>query len=135
VRDRQIVGNFWNGGAFLLPLMIKYLNIVFALSVTIPTASAFECRTEVPSGAAQYWSWRIIDGRKCWYPGRPGMSKANLHWPKAGEPTTGQSRAPEAIAPNGFQNSLPDVAPQPHQSEVSRPNGETTFKERWPSGR
>jgi hypothetical protein len=115
--------------------MIKYLTITFVLSVTIPAASAIECQTEVPSGASEYWSWRIIDGKKCWYPGRPGMSKANLLWPKTGGPTTGQSRTPEAIEQNGFRNSLPDVTPQPPQSEVSRPKGETTFKERWPSGR
>ena len=108
--------------------MIKYLTIGFALSIAIPDASAIECRTEVPSGASEYWSWRIIDNKRCWYPGRPAMSKANLHWPKTGEPTTGQSRTPEAIEPNGFRTL-------PHQSEVSRPNGETTFKERWPSGR
>lgn len=26
------------------------------------------------------WSWREIDGRRCWYPGHRGYSKARLHW-------------------------------------------------------
>jgi hypothetical protein len=39
------------------PLIIKYLTIAFALTVTIPAASAIECRAGVPSGASEYWSW------------------------------------------------------------------------------
>jgi hypothetical protein len=31
-------------------------------------------------GAGGYWTWRLIDGRKCWYEGKPGMSKDNLRW-------------------------------------------------------
>jgi hypothetical protein len=28
----------------------------------------------------RYWSFRIIDGRACWYAGRPGKPKAELRW-------------------------------------------------------
>jgi hypothetical protein len=31
-------------------------------------------------GSGGYWTWRLIDGRKCWYEGKPGMSKDNLRW-------------------------------------------------------
>ena len=36
------------------------------------------CQASPGSGA--YWAWRLIDGRKCWYEGKPGMSKDNLRW-------------------------------------------------------
>jgi hypothetical protein len=44
-------------------------------------AAMVECRSAKPAEAREYWSWRLIDGRQCWYAGRPGRSKATLHWP------------------------------------------------------
>jgi hypothetical protein len=31
-------------------------------------------------GRGGWWAWRQIDGRKCWYEGKVGMSKDNLRW-------------------------------------------------------
>jgi hypothetical protein len=39
-----------------------------------------QCRAAAPSDHG-YWSWRIIDGRKCWYEGKPMLSKSLLEWP------------------------------------------------------
>ena len=36
------------------------------------------CQASRSSGG--YWAWRLIDGRKCWYEGKPGTSKDNLRW-------------------------------------------------------
>jgi hypothetical protein len=66
--------------------MIHYLlGIVLALSSGMTAASALECRAELPPAPKEYWSWRIIDGQRCWYPGRPGMSKEMLWWPRQAE--------------------------------------------------
>src|SRR5262245_10777827 len=46
-----------------------------------------ECRAELPAGRTGYWSWRTIDGKQCWYPGRPGMDKARLLWPQSTPPS------------------------------------------------
>lgn len=35
---------------------------------------------EKKGSSKHYWSWRIIDGKKCWYPGRPGKPKSELQW-------------------------------------------------------
>jgi hypothetical protein len=40
-----------------------------------------QCSASVPSDAQGYWSWRLIDGRKCWYEGKPMLSKSSLEWP------------------------------------------------------
>ena len=50
-----------------------------------PTAEAKQhCSTAMPSDTnGKWWSYRLIDGRKCWYQGKPGLSKALLEWPKA----------------------------------------------------
>ena len=44
-------------------------------------AKAMECSVARPSNATGYWSWRLIDGRKCWYVGKTMISKSLLHWP------------------------------------------------------
>jgi hypothetical protein len=44
-------------------------------------AKAVECSVARPSNANAYWSWRLIDGRKCWYAGKPMISKSSLSWP------------------------------------------------------
>ena len=41
-----------------------------------------ECRAS-PSKAQGHWSWRLIDGRKCWYAGKTMIAKSLLQWPAA----------------------------------------------------
>jgi hypothetical protein len=36
-----------------------------------------------PSKTQGHWSWRLIDGRKCWYAGKTVISKSMLRWPAA----------------------------------------------------
>jgi len=36
-----------------------------------------------PSKVQGHWSWRLIDGRKCWYAGKTMISKSLLRWPAA----------------------------------------------------
>ena len=45
-----------------------------------PSSNAAARRHRIRTG--QYWSYRLIDGRKCWYQGKPLLSKALLEWPK-----------------------------------------------------
>jgi hypothetical protein len=63
----------------------KVFLIITAFAVTLvsmPIATAFakqQCSASPnPRG---YWSWRLIDGRKCWYEGKPMLSKSSLEWP------------------------------------------------------
>ena len=39
-----------------------------------------ECSAS-PSKAQGHWSWRLIDGRKCWYAGKTMVAKSLLQWP------------------------------------------------------
>lgn len=57
---------------------IAGVTIAFFFSAT-PT-QAKQCSAERPSDAQSYWSYRLIDGRKCWYEGKPMLSKSLLHW-------------------------------------------------------
>ncbi len=60
------------------------VSVLAVASFFSPTpAQAKQCSTERPSNARTYWSYRLIDGRKCWYEGKPMLSKSLLHWPVA----------------------------------------------------
>ena len=67
--------------------MSKLLSIALAVTllyVGMPDAQAKQqCRGAAPSNPhGQWWSYRLIDGRKCWYQGKPMLSKGLLEWPK-----------------------------------------------------
>jgi len=59
-----------------------------------------------------YWSWREIDGRRCWYRGSPGKPKAELFWKVAAKPTSSPPSLPTS--------SKPTPSPKP-QVPVSYP--------------
>jgi hypothetical protein len=48
-----------------------------------------ECEPQRVTGDARHWAYRIVDGRECWYPGRPGKPKNELFW---GHGTTPSAR-------------------------------------------
>ena len=67
--------------------MSKLPSIALAatlLSVGMPDAQARQqCRSAAPANpGGEWWSYRLIDGRKCWYQGKPMLSKALLEWPR-----------------------------------------------------
>jgi hypothetical protein len=65
----------------------QILLVVFAACIAalmpagVANAKAMECSVARPSSAQGYWSWRLIDGRKCWYAGKTMISKSLLQWP------------------------------------------------------
>jgi hypothetical protein len=77
---------------FLVADIVCVLTIAFYCA----PAQAKQCATERPSDAQAYWSYRLIDGRKCWYEGRPGYSKSLLHWPVAQAEKKNPRREPDA---------------------------------------
>jgi hypothetical protein len=54
--------------------------VLLVLVLLSDTVRAVECSAAAPRDR-KHWSWRQVDGRKCWYPGFPGMSKDKLRWP------------------------------------------------------
>jgi hypothetical protein len=61
---------------------IALMIVVLASSA----AASFECYSSAPRDH-RHWSWRQIDGRRCWYPGLPGVSKSTLHWSRTSIPS------------------------------------------------
>jgi len=66
--------------ASLLPA--AFLIAISSNDVAIAEAKQ-QCSAAIPSHTqSHWWSYRLIDGRKCWYEGKPGLSKSLLEWPK-----------------------------------------------------
>jgi hypothetical protein len=55
--------------------------IAVLLSTGGANAKGVDCSVARPSNTHVYWSWRLIDGRKCWYAGKTMISKSQLQWP------------------------------------------------------
>ena len=88
--------------------------------VLMPTAAgALECR-ERPGDRASYWSYRIVDGERCWYRGHRRIAKSRLHWPaepKAkpikGDPVFNKIRAEVKTVPADEVNAIDATAQEP----------------------
>jgi hypothetical protein len=76
------------------PSIVLAACIAALSSIGMTTAQAKQqCSVAVPSDThGQWWSYRLIDGRKCWYEGKPGLSKSLLEWPKETSKQPGSSR-------------------------------------------
>jgi hypothetical protein len=63
--------------------IVASLAVAFLVSAT--PAQAKQCSTERPANARSYWSYRLIDGRKCWYERKPMLSKSLLYWSRTAQ--------------------------------------------------
>jgi hypothetical protein len=75
------------------PVVFTALAIAFFL---IPATTAFgnqQCSAAMPPGSHGYWSWRLIDGRRCWYEGKPMLSRSSLEWPAQAAAPSDQAAA------------------------------------------
>src|SRR5512132_1489012 len=55
-----------------------------------------ECSAS-PSKTQGHWSWRLIDGRKCWYAGKTVISKSSLRGPAAAPAQAKADAAPISV--------------------------------------
>jgi hypothetical protein len=95
----------------------------------VPNAQAKQqCSPAMPSNPHGYWSWRLIDGRKCWYEGKPMLSKSSLEWP---------ARALAQLDSNGeIASALTEKSINPLDSQDSQtlaPTDSITFDALWRS--
>lgn len=77
-----------------------------------------------PSKTQGHWSWRLIDGRKCWYAGKTVISKSLLRWPAAAP-----AQAKVKVAP-----PVSVVAMEKHSGPMNaqaRMLDDDSFESRW----
>ena len=87
--------------------MKRVVAIVVPCMLLATPADGRECRHDRPHASQGWASWRLINGRQCWYVGRGRLPKSQLSW---AAPASSQSR----------------LVPMP----IARPGA--TFDDRWP---
>jgi hypothetical protein len=94
---------------------------LLVLGMSMYSAESKQCFAEMPSDTAHHWSYRLIDGRKCWYEGENNFPKALLQWP---EQTKALSAFDQAEPPKeGAQAVIPQSDPRNEAPE--------NFEDRW----
>jgi hypothetical protein len=91
------------------------MRIFTILLLTTVSAAATDCKVEPPSRPPEPWAWRTIDGKRCWYAGARGRSKALLRWPK--------------VVPAADVKAA-EPAPEPEIVQPVQP-GYDYFRDRW----
>lgn len=74
-------------------LTVFIASVATIASIDGLNAQVRQCSAAAPAGHHGYWSYRLIDGRKCWYEGKTRISKSLLEWPARAPPRT-SARAP-----------------------------------------
>ena len=77
-------------------------GLILLTITTSTSAAAIECQTRKTGDG--YWSWRLVDNRKCWYPGCGRIDKKMLHW------TTDLNERAGALPPPAVQAEPPKAA-------------------------
>ena len=110
------------------PSLWRTIGLLFSATAVplvwiTPIQAKQQCNVAAPSNVATYRSWRLIDGRKCWYEGRPGLSKALLEWP-----VQVPSKTVEELATTGAAKPR-----DPLNAEAFAPAQSETFEALWQS--
>ena len=91
---------------------MRPIVIIAGLLISAGTANAIECQSSPPPSTKGHWAWRLIEDKKCWYAGEPGMDKSKLHWAADADraPEPAQRTAPDPpkrAAPIGIGPAIP----------------------------
>jgi len=97
--------------------------IATLLPIDAPTAQAKQCSVALPSNPKAHWTYRIIDGRKCWYEGNNMLPKSLLRWP---------TRTPAQSVSDAAPITVLTVKPNnPLDSQAWAPDDSDSFEARW----
>src|SRR3981189_3349029 len=114
-----------------IPLIALAACIATLSSMGIQTAQAKQqCSAAMPSNPHVYWFWRLIDGRKCWYEGKPMLSKSLLEWPSEASAQPDSNGEVASTVPEKARNPLNSQAWAPN-SQPWAPSDPDTFEARW----
>ena len=106
----------------------------FALVVCTAALASFEmtsvhakqpCAAAMPANPqGQWWSYRLIDGRKCWYAGKPMLSKSLLAWSTEASPEPSSRGKADGVVMAGKPGN-------PLDAQALALEEADTFEQRW----
>jgi hypothetical protein len=88
----------------LAACLARVLPFALVIIAGMQTAQAKECSVALPSSPQGHWSYRLIDGRKCWYQGENNFPKSLLQWPEQASALSAFGKA-EATPDEGLLRS------------------------------
>jgi hypothetical protein len=111
-----------------LPAIALAASIATLLPVGTPNAQAKQqCSAAAPSNAhGRWWSYRLIDGRKCWYEGKPMLSKSLLEWPKESPKASRQT-----VSNREVKSVVTEKPGNPLDAQARALDDSDTFESRW----
>jgi hypothetical protein len=77
--------------------LILWLAILGFLVALMGHAYSEECQSG--TDGRSYWTWRYVDGHRCWYRGHRVLPKSRLHWKTDRLPTN----AKVIVVPDGVR--------------------------------
>ena len=84
-----------------------------------------QCAAAMPAKPqGQWWSYRLIDGRKCWYAGKPMLSNSLLAWPKESSSDLSSRRKADGVVIAGKPGN-------PLDAQALALEETDTFEQRW----
>jgi hypothetical protein len=104
-------------------------GLLAALPIFVIATAEAKQTCSATAGAGSYWSWRLIDGRKCWYEGKPMLSKAQLEWPAEAARAPARTEEADAEPPSLRTEQRGD----PMDAQAKMQNEPTTFEALWRS--
>ena len=112
------------------------LAVGMLLLVGMQTAEAKQCSATMPSKPQGHWTYRLIDGRKCWYEGSSKISKSLLQWPAQAKVLSHSVQAEPAstrkLSPPVTQTVSTNTEKPNNQSSPATPhNDSVSFEARW----
>jgi len=104
---------------------IALTGCIAALLSDMPNVQAKQqCSAAMSSNPhGRWWSYRLIDGRKCWYEGKPMLSKALLEWPKEASAQPVSDGKVTGVVTQGLGNPL--------DAQARAMKDADTFEARW----
>jgi hypothetical protein len=110
--------------------LAAFLTALSSIEVSIAQAK-HPCSAAMPSNPqGHWWSYRLIDERKCWYEGKPGLSKSLLEWPVEAPARPTSDEEVTSTVPETARNPLNSQAWAP-SSQVRAPSDPDSFEARW----
>jgi len=121
-----------------IAIAVRLLPFGMVLLIGMQTAQAKQqCSAALPADPQGHWSYRLIDGRKCWYQGENNLSKLLLRWPSENSapsapddalaldlsPAVKENR--RTVGENPSHPSDPDACCRPQIEELD------SFEARW----
>jgi hypothetical protein len=109
---------------------------------TSSAPTTVECQSSKPSGDPRWWSFRLdVDGarrQRCWYPGKPGKPKSELHWGRRPgverHPEDAESRPAPSVTRGATHDGLADQCcwpPLEPEPTPPPPPAGPSFRQRW----